>query len=174
MSKKKKKKTGNDKIKQLAIKYAIYTALAGVGIFLLFILLIRIGAFGKLPSELELKQVRNNQATEIFSVDNKLLGRYYYQNRTKADLDEIPTHFINALIATEDVRFYKHSGVDFRSTMRVLIKSIILFNKSAGGGSTISQQLAKNVYPRKSFGPFTLPVAKVKEIMKNHEERCQK
>ncbi len=132
---------------------------------MLFILLVRIGAFGKLPGNAEINQIRHSQATDILSVDNKLLGRYYYQNRTNAKIENIPQDLIDALVATEDVRFYKHNGVDFRSTMRVLVKSILLFDKSAGGGSTLTQQLAKNLYPRKSFGILSMPVAKTKEIM---------
>jgi penicillin-binding protein 1A len=153
------------KLKPVYIKVFVLGLLSLISLFALFILLVRIGAFGKLPNEIELKQIRNNTATEIISVDNELLGRYYYQNRTNAKLEEIPTYLINALIATEDVRFYEHSGVDFRSTMRVLVKSVLLANKSAGGGSTISQQLAKNLYPRKNYGILTMPVAKIKEII---------
>lgn len=151
--------------KRILKKLVLYSFLAGVIILLIFISLVRIGAFGKLPNEIDIKQINNNTATEVFSVDNKLLGRYYYQNRTNATLAEIPEELINALVATEDVRYFKHKGVDFRSTIRVIIKSILLFDKSAGGGSTITQQLAKNLFPRKNYGVFTLPVAKVKEII---------
>ena len=160
---KSKKNASKISLKKLAIKAGIYGLLLLTAIIALLVLLIRIGAFGKLPNELDLKQVKNNTATEVFSVDNELIGRYYYQNRTNAAFNEVPQNFIEALVATEDVRFYKHKGVDFRSTMRVLVKSIILRN-SAGGGSTISQQLAKNLFPREQHGIFTLPVAKLKEI----------
>ena len=118
-----------------------------------------------MPNESDLKQIRNNTATEIFSVDNKLLGRYYYQNRTNAGFDELPSHLIEALVATEDIRFYEHNGIDTRSTFRVLFKTILLFNKSSGGGSTISQQLAKNLFKRKDFGFLSIPVAKIREII---------
>lgn len=151
--------------KSILKKLIFYGFLAGVILLLIFIGLVRIGAFGKLPNEIDIRQINNNTATEVFSVDNKLLGRYYYQNRTNAALDEIPKELINALVATEDVRYFKHKGMDFRSTMRVIVKSILLFDKSAGGGSTITQQLAKNLFPRKNHGVFTLPVAKVKEII---------
>lgn len=138
-----------------------------VGLLLLILSLqfmVHWGIFGPLPDETELRQLKNNQASDIISVDNRLLGRYYYENRTNASLDEIPVSFLHALIATEDVRFYKHKGVDFRSSMRVLIKSVILGNKSAGGGSTLSQQLAKNLFPRKQYRLFNMPIAKIKEI----------
>ncbi len=164
-TKKKNSKKTNSKTKKLLIKFGLSAILVFTGCILLFILLVRIGAFGKLPDKAEINQIRHSQATDIISVDNKLLGRYYYQNRTNAKIENIPQNLIDALVATEDVRFYKHNGVDFRSTMRVLIKSILLFDKSAGGGSTLTQQLAKNLYPRKRFGVISMPVAKVKEIM---------
>lgn len=129
------------------------------------VLLVKIGIFGALPAYSGLKKIKNNTATNIYSVDNELLGRYYYQNRTNAYIKEIPEHLINALVATEDVRFYEHRGVDYRSSTRVLVKTIILMNKRSGGGSTISQQLAKNLYPRRDFKLLSMPVAKIKEII---------
>ncbi|MFC2104702.1 penicillin-binding protein 1A [Bacteroidota bacterium] len=136
----------------------------GISVFSL-VILVRLGVFGTLPTYADLRKIKNNTATNIYSVDNKLLGRYYYQNRTNARYDEIPNHLIKALVATEDARFYKHKGVDFRSTLRVIVKTIILFNKSLGGGSTLSQQLAKNLYGRRDHGFLTMPVAKIKEII---------
>lgn len=158
------KKAKKYPIKRLIRKFITYGFLTGITLILILVLLVRVGLFGKIPNNIDLKQIKNNTATEVFSVDNELLGRYYYQNRTNADFNEIPKNLIDALVATEDVRFYKHNGVDFRSTMRVLVKSVLLFDKSAGGGSTITQQLAKNLFPRNSHGVLTLPVAKIKEI----------
>lgn len=133
---------------------------------LLFVLivLVKIGVFGELPTYVELKQIRNNTATNIYSVDNQLIGRYFYQNRTNSTIEDIPKHLVKALVATEDARFFEHNGLDYRSTARVIIKTIILRNKNAGGGSTISQQLAKNLFPRKDFGILSMPVAKISEI----------
>lgn len=137
-----------------------------LGMFMFFLsLLVRIGVFGELPSYAELKKIRNNTATNIYSVDNKLLGRYYHQNRTNVRFEDIPDHLIKALVATEDVRFFKHKGLDFRSTIRVLVKTMMMFDRSSGGGSTLSQQLAKNLYGRGNHGIFTIPVAKIKEII---------
>jgi penicillin-binding protein 1A len=135
--------------------------------FMLFVLvlLVRFGAFETIPNHASLKQIRNNTATEIISVDERLLGRYYFQNRTNTSIKDIPQSFINALVATEDARFYKHNGVDNRSMVRVAIKSILLANRSSGGGSTITQQLVKNLYPRKDHGIFSMPVAKIKEMV---------
>ncbi|MGM0505470.1 MAG: penicillin-binding protein 1A, partial [Bacteroidota bacterium] len=130
----------------------------------LFIGAVRLGVFGGFPPDKALKQIHHNTATNVYSVDNKLLGRYYLQNRTNELLDDIPENFIEALIATEDVRFYTHKGIDYRSMTRVFVKTILLADRGSGGGSTITQQLAKNLYPRQNFGFLTIPVAKVKEI----------
>lgn len=108
---------------------------------------IALGIFGFMPTFEELENPRNNVASEVISSDGVLLGTYYYQNRAFVRYDEISPNVINALIATEDARFYKHSGIDFRSLARVFFKTILL-GSNAGGGSTITQQLAKNLFPR--------------------------
>ena len=125
---------------------------------------VRTERFGKLPTDENLQNIQNFTASEVFTYDGILLGRYYVENRTNTTLDNISPAIAEALIATEDARFYEHDGVDRRSLARVLVKSILLGNKSAGGGSTISQQLAKNLFPRQRYGPLTLPVSKIKEI----------
>ncbi|MBN2485549.1 MAG: transglycosylase domain-containing protein [Bacteroidales bacterium] len=152
-------------LRRVTAKFFLYTAISIASFCFLLFLLVQLGIFGKMPKEADLKQIKNNTATDIMSVDNKLLGRYYFENRSNASLSDIPAGFINALVSTEDVRFYKHKGVDARSSLRVLFKSVLLFNRSAGGGSTITQQLAKNIYPRKRLGFLTLPVAKMREII---------
>ena len=136
-----------------------------VFLFLLLIALVYIGAFGRLPSVAELKNISNSDASVIYSADNVKLGHIYKQNRISVDSLSISKHVVNALIATEDSRFFEHHGVDAQSTMRVLFKTLLMFDYSQGGGSTISQQLAKNLYPRKSLGILTYPVAKVREII---------
>ncbi len=160
-----RKRVKSNRNKSSLFRWIVYLSLTIAGILLLFILIIRIGLFGSVPSKEELSKVQNYTASEVYSTDNVLLGRYYVENRTNTSIEEVPEFFLNALIATEDARFYNHKGVDLRSTLRVLIKSILLFDKSSGGGSTITQQLAKNLYPRKRLGIFTLPVSKVKEII---------
>ena len=130
----------------LAAKISGSLFLAGILFILSFFLLIRIGAFGKLPSATELKAIQNHTASEVYSSDGKLLGKYFVENRTNVAYEDISPDIINALIATEDVRFFEHKGVDTRAWMRVLIKTVLLSNESAGGGSTLSQQLAKNIY----------------------------
>ncbi|MFO7658213.1 MAG: transglycosylase domain-containing protein [Bacteroidales bacterium] len=131
--------------------------------FLLF--LVFAGVFGKLPSVKELSSIQNYLASEIYSTDNVLLGKYYIQNRTNTAFQDIPQFFINALVATEDARFYNHNGIDKRSLLRVVFKSILLQKEGSGGGSTLSQQLAKNLYPRKKYMMFTMPISKFREMI---------
>ena len=121
------------------------------------------GAFGRMPSFEELENPKSNLATEVFSDEGKLLGTFFVQNRSYVQYNELfpqdSTAFlyldgrpvppvVAALISTEDVRFRSHSGIDIRSLMRVGIKTLMLQNRSQGGGSTITQQLAKNLFPR--------------------------
>lgn len=132
---------------------------------LVFCLSVYQGAFGALPSYAELKNIQNYTASEVYSEDEVILGKYYIENRINADFEEITPTLINALVATEDARFFDHRGVDLRAFFRVLVKSILLSDESSGGGSTLSQQLAKNIFPREELGVLTLPVAKVKEML---------
>ena len=133
-------------------------------LFTLFYMTVFLGFFGHMPSKRELRSRQNNTASEVYSADSVLLGRYYLQDRTNIKYDAIAPAAIKALVATEDVRFYKHSGVDIRSSFRVLIKSLLL-QEDAGGGSTLSQQLAKNLYPRKDYKLWDMPVNKLREII---------
>ncbi|MEG1864845.1 MAG: transglycosylase domain-containing protein [Alistipes sp.] len=151
------------KISPKTIKYIWYAALAPIALLLLMLLLTAVGLFGRLPSFEELENPRSNLATEIYSEDGKVLGTYYVQNRSYvqyAELfpvdsmqhirlgDEDVPPVIAALISTEDARFRNHSGVDIPSLFRVAVKTVLLQNTSQGGGSTITQQLAKNLFPR--------------------------
>lgn len=116
-------------------------------VFVLF--LTGIGLFGKLPSFEELENPKSDVATEIYSEDGKLLGSLFYkENRSYVSYDELSPSLVAALVSTEDARYYAHSGIDFISLARVGVKSLAMGNRSQGGGSTISQQLAKNLYPR--------------------------
>lgn len=117
---------------------------------LVFVLLLLIvfGAFGKLPTFEELENPRSNIATELISEDGKNLGNFFIQNRSYIDYDELSPNLVGALVSTEDARFYGHSGIDFLGLTRVVVKTVALGDRSQGGGSTISQQLAKNLYPR--------------------------
>ncbi len=134
--------------------------LAGVG----FYFSVLYGAFGKLPTKADLMLIQNPVASEIYAADGVLLGKYYTQNRSFVPFKQISPYVVNALVSTEDARFFKHKGVDTRSMFRVLIMSILL-QRGAGGGSTISQQLIKNIFPRESYGPLSMPVNKTKEAI---------
>lgn len=136
--------------------------------FLIFYFSVKFGAFGKVPDHATLKKIENNTATEIYSADSVLLGRFYVQERTSTQYDDISKNVINALVATEDARFFEHEGIDYRSLARVFFKTFLLFDRSSGGGSTISQQLAKNLFPRKDYGWISIPVSKVKEAIIAH------
>jgi len=131
----------------------------------LFFLLVYFGAFGALPGKAELAAISNEEASLVFSSDSILIGEYFAENRTNIHWDDVPTHLKNALIATEDKRFFTHKGYDTRSYFRVFFKSILLGDKSGGGGSTLTQQLVKNLYGRDDFGILSLPVNKIKEII---------
>ncbi len=115
----------------------------------LFVILILISqdVFGPMPTFKELENPENNLASLIYSKDGEMLGKYYVQNRSYVDFKEVSSNIVNALIATEDIRFYDHSGIDARGLARVFFKTILM-GKSSGGGSTITQQLSKNLFPR--------------------------
>lgn len=105
-----------------------------------------LGLFGAIPSLQVLENPKNEVASEIYTADNVLMGKYYRQNRTPVDYEELSPYLINALVATEDIRFEEHSGVDLRGISRAIFKTIIGGDRSSGGGSTITQQLAKNLF----------------------------
>lgn len=138
---------------------------AGFTFLCLLFLLVWSGVLGSLPSKEKLVLIENPSASEIYSADSVLLGRYFIQERSTITYAEIPRHVEEALIATEDVRFYKHHGIDIRSLGRVLIKSVLLQQESSGGGSTLTQQLAKNLFPRKNYWFFSLPINKMREMI---------
>jgi penicillin-binding protein 1A len=104
-------------------------------------------------------------ATEVYTTDGVLMGTYHIQNRQYLEPDQVTTPIRQALIATEDARFYRHRGIDFRSLGRVIFKTLLLGHEESGGGSTLSQQLAKNLYPRRESGFLSMPVNKVREMI---------
>lgn len=163
--KKKKVNRKNTSLKRRLLKIFGSTALVLFLLGVLFFILVFLGVLGPVPSKQQLHVINNPIASEVFSVDGKVLGRYYIENRSYATFDEISPNVINALIATEDARFYEHRGIDEIALMRVLVKSILLQNSSAGGGSTLSQQIAKNLFPRVAYGPISLPVNKLREAI---------
>lgn len=148
----------------LAVKAAAGLGIAGFFSMLLIVVMVYMGWLGALPTYGELRAIRNNTASEIFADDGPLLGKYYKENRVNASMSEISPHIINALIATEDARFFRHSGIDLRAWVRVLLRTVVLFDESGGGGSTLSQQLAKNLFPRRPYKIFGTFINKVREM----------
>jgi len=130
----------------------------GVIAFNLLIVLINFGLLGYMPSMKELENPSSALSSEIYANDGSLLGRYFVQDRSNSTYEEISPNVINALLATEDSRFYDHSGIDGRAILRA-----IFFLGKEGGGSTITQQLAKNLFPRRNPNKLTLPFIKLKE-----------
>ncbi len=131
-----------------AVKWFWIIVTAPFALLLFMLLLTGLGLFGRLPSFEELENPKSNIATEIYSADGEMIGSYFIQNRSYVDYDELSPNLVAALVATEDIRFYSHSGIDFISLARVALKTLALGNRSQGGGSTITQQLAKNLFPR--------------------------
>jgi penicillin-binding protein 1A len=132
------------KFRKNTIWFWIIISVPAVLLLTLFIL-ISARKLGPLPSFEELENPASNLAAEVYSEDNVLLGKFYIQNRTWTNYEDISPFVVEALIATEDIRFYRHSGIDFRGLARVLVKTIIM-GQNTGGGSTITQQLAKNLF----------------------------
>jgi penicillin-binding protein 1A len=134
-----------------------------LGCFAFFILLIALanfGVFGKMPSLKELENPSIVQASEVYAMDGTLMGKYYTErgNRTNVKYRDISPHLINALISTEDERFYSHSGIDFKSTLRAFVTG-----GSQGGGSTITQQLAKALLDHGRSSKAIRVIEKLKE-----------
>ena len=115
--------------------------LSGFTSILLVFLFASWGIFGELPTFEELENPEKNLATEVISSDGVTLGKYAFKNRTPVGFSDLPENLVNALIATEDERFYEHSGIDFRGLARAIVKL-----GKGGGASTITQQLAKNLF----------------------------
>jgi len=153
-------------------KIIITTGIILLALPAIFVFSVYIGLFGHLQSKKELLNFKNATATAVLSSEGKLIGNIFSENRTNISYGQMPANLINALIATEDSRFFEHKGIDSRSLLRVLFKTIILNDRGSGGGSTISQQLAKNMFGRKKSGRFALLVIKTKEaILANRLEK---
>ncbi len=138
-------------------------ALPFLGVALLLVL---VNAFADIPTFEELENPPTMLATQVISRDRQVLTTYHIENRVYIPQDGIPDNLVHAAIATEDVRFYDHSGIDIKSLFRVLFKTILMSRSSQGGGSTISQQLAKALYPRPEDERISKPkmvVIKLKE-----------
>ncbi|TVQ01232.1 MAG: penicillin-binding protein [Balneolaceae bacterium] len=157
----------NKKIKNTTVLRKRWLISAIILLFIvpfIYFMMIWLGYFGPMPDQKELSQVHNYQAAQVYSADGVLLGTYYVQNRTEITLDDINPVLIDALLSIEDIRFYDHNGVDKRALLRVFVRTILL-GQDSGGGSTITQQLAKNLYPRERNGWLYLVSDKVREMI---------
>ena len=127
-----------------------------VGTIATLFLLIENGTIGYMPDLQQLENPVDKYASQVLSEDGVLLGTWSYSraNRIFVSYDELPPYLIQALIATEDERFHEHSGIDFRAVLRAVVKRVLLRQKQAGGGSTITQQLAKQLYSAKAGGIY--------------------
>jgi len=136
-------------LKYIKILWSIF----GIGILMIIILftLIANGKLGFMPTLTELENIETSLASEVYSCDSVVMRKFFYkENRTYVPYEGISKNVITALVATEDERFYHHSGIDLRGLIRVA-KGVITGNESSGGGSTISQQLAKMLFPREEM-----------------------
>lgn len=147
----------------------LWASFLGLGFFIfIFLLLIYNGVIGYMPPIEELEDPHDKLASLVFSSDGTTeLGRYYYGagNRVYTDYDAVSPHVINALVATEDVRFKEHSGIDFKALGRTAIKTLLMGDKSSGGASTITQQLAKQLYSQPSSNMLKRAIQKPIEWM---------
>jgi penicillin-binding protein 1A len=128
-------------------------------------LVLAIVVMKNVPHNDELRAIKNPIASEVYTADSVLIGRYFIQDRTHVKFKDVSPHVVSALIATEDARFFKHHGVDVRSLGRVVFKTILLQDEGSGGGSTITQQLAKNLFPRKEYHMLSMVVNKFREAV---------
>ncbi|MCU4174477.1 penicillin-binding protein 1A [Carboxylicivirga sp. N1Y90] len=136
---------------------------AGILLVSLLFMLISYGLIGFMPSFEELENPKTNLATEIISSDQELLGNFYRENRSFVTYEQLSPNIVNALIATEDVRFHDHSGIDPRGLARVVFRTIIMQDQSSGGGSTITQQLAKLLFHGRAASIVERGFQKLKE-----------
>ena len=147
------------------LKWALIALASLITLFFLFFGSIYFGLWGKIPSVNELTELKQNKATQVLASNGKLIDKFYIYDRQPINFSQFPPHLIKALIATEDARFYDHDGIDNRSLLRVFVKSILLQDDSAGGGSTITLQLAKNIYGRRDFGYLGIVINKMQEAV---------
>ncbi|MFT6197181.1 MAG: penicillin-binding protein 1A [Nonlabens sp.] len=145
----------------LSFGYLVLTGFAFVGILFLCTYA---GLFGHVPNEHELAKLENPVTSTVYGSDKKPIAYFYLQNRSNIDSLELNPYLIKALVATEDVRFYEHSGIDYKSYARVFVKSILM-QQGKGGGSTITQQIAKNIFGRKEMRVLSTPIHKMRELI---------
>lgn len=135
-----------DTTKKKVVKW--FWVILTVPFALIALLLLLVWMFADIPSFEDLEHPDNKLATQIIASGGETLTTFHIENRSYVSYEDLSPHLVEAAVATEDERFYKHSGIDFKSLGRVLVKTILMSRSSQGGGSTITQQLAKTLYPR--------------------------
>lgn len=163
MTAEKPKNTGTKNGNKKYVRWVWIIVFAPIVFLFLLVTLIAFEVFGDLPNVEELQNPKSNLATVVYSSDMKVLGKYYAENRVNIRFKELSPYLVNALIATEDARYYEHSGVDLKALFRA-VKGAATGSSSSGGGSTVSQQLAKMQFPREAkMGKLKMIVKKIKE-----------
>ena len=139
----------------------IFWILVTAPVALIMILLVLVWLFAEIPSFEELENPDSKLATQVIAEDGETLATFHIENRTFASYEELSEHLVHAAVATEDQRFYSHSGIDMRGLARVAVKTLLMRDSSQGGGSTITQQLAKTLYPRREVNSRIPGMSKV-------------
>ena len=145
------------------VKWPAISLLIIIGLFFGLYGSVYLGFWGKVPTAKELSNLSQIEASQVYDQDSVLIGKYFITDREAIPFDNFPKDLIHALIATEDARFYEHNGIDERSLLRVFFKSILMGDDSSGGGSTITLQLAKNLYGRNDYGFLSIIINKLRE-----------
>ena len=150
-----------DKMKKI-LKW--FWVLFCVPVVMIMTLLVLVWTLADIPSFEELENPDSKLATQVIAEDGEILTTFHIENRSYVSYDELSPNLVNAAVATEDVRFYSHSGIDFPSLGRVIFKTLLGGDSSQGGGSTITQQLAKTLYPRQDISSRIPGVSKLKMV----------
>src|SRR5690625_6893338 len=132
--------------KKRLLKWSLRLLLLIFAICIGFYFSVYLGFLREIHSHYEIKNLSQLQASQVFDKNEKLIGKFFITDREIIKFEEIPQDLIHALLATEDIRFYKHNGIDYQSLFRVFFKTILLHKKSSGGCSTLTLQLVKNIY----------------------------
>ena len=151
-----------DNVKKKIVRW--FWGLFIAGVLAVVGLLAAVWAFADIPSFEELENPDSKLATQVISSDGEILTTFHIENRSFVNYSELSPNLVNAAVATEDVRFYNHSGIDFKSLGRVIFKTLLGGDSSQGGGSTITQQLAKTLYPREDVSSRIPGVSTLKMV----------
>lgn len=152
-----------DQKRKKAVKW-LWIIIFALPVGLMALLIIGVWMFADIPSFEELENPDSKLATQVIAEDGEILTTFHIENRSFVSYDELSPYVIQAAIATEDKRFHSHSGIDFLGLGRVFFKTLLLSNSGQGGGSTISQQLAKTLYPRADISSKIPGMSKVKMV----------